>query len=116
MKRLHLKYLIVLQLIVLFSCGASNIKIQVLFEQQPDIYGNQLIYYNNTQIGKSSSAKLMPDGQSYMVNIVISSDYKKLLHSNSTFYTEDGKLNLYHFKEEGDPLITGSKYFSSIVV
>ena len=107
-KRINI-HLFVLLLMVVAGCGTSNVKLQVLFEQRPDIMGNQLVYYKDYQIGKASTPKLMKDGQYFTMIFLIKSDYQKLLHSNSTFYIEDGRINLYHLKEEeGDLLHTGT--------
>ena len=46
-------------LLVVAGCGSSNMKFTVLFEQRPDIMGNQFIYYKDYQIGKASTPKLM---------------------------------------------------------
>jgi hypothetical protein len=82
----------VMLLMVLAGYGSNNIKLKVLFEQQPDNMGNQHIYYKEYQIGKASAPKLMQDGQYFAVNILINPDYKNLLHSNTTFYVEDKRI------------------------
>lgn len=78
----------------------------VLFDNPPVISFEQIMY-KGFQIGEAGDKELTDNGKHVMVKVYIYRDYVKLMHSNATFYIEDGHLEYYPFDYDGSPLDSG---------